>query len=386
LNRCGIISPAISFVCVRQTSNRYLDQNQPPPIIATYERMNPPQHDDDDEVGDTVKSVASAVDQLSQARQMMQYAQGMVLSSEVLESYLQVRRARDHVNANIAAAAITPTPHAFSLQQQLLLNAQQQQQQPRLSAHVVDPWELYGGTNIAAACAAANEEGEGRDKFQGDSNEGDQKRRVAAWQKRERKRIELEELQERKEELIRRNEELQIENMHMRTLIERAKTQHQARVHPSYPLLHQRVNQPNIEAQPVSLLPDVLALDNTNRLMMQRRLQQDALSLVMASRQELLARHLQGRSQSNPMLPPQLQAHSRLLSPPSISQIPTTFSSSAQFLQQRPDLLAFAGRDLPYESFSNTTSPFPEDSKESRRSKTDGSDSPLPPKKRPKKL
>lgn len=78
--------------------------------------------------------------------------------------------------------------------------------------------------NIAAACEAANHEAAQKQKetTKGDDEEIQRKRatsRITAWQSRERKRIEMEVLQERQVELTRRNADLKSENEQLRLLI-----------------------------------------------------------------------------------------------------------------------------------------------------------------------
>jgi hypothetical protein len=133
---------------------------------------------------------------------------------------------------------------------------------------------LYGG-NIAAACEAANLEAA---KKQGESSqakddENAQRRRAAsritAWQSRERKRIEMEVLQERKAELTCRNSDIRSENEQLRLLIEKFRTitanpyfqgpsQHQTQTL-TQSTLHQRASNPLSTGVPTR--PTLLRLD-----------------------------------------------------------------------------------------------------------------------------
>jgi hypothetical protein len=82
---------------------------------------------------------------------------------------------------------------------------------------------MYSG-NIAAACEAANQEvvQKHNDHPKDDDEEIQRKKaasRIVAWQSRERKRIEMEVLQERSAELTRRNAKLKSENDRLKLLI-----------------------------------------------------------------------------------------------------------------------------------------------------------------------
>jgi hypothetical protein len=103
--------------------------------------------------------------------------------------------------------------------------------QPAASTDNMDACGLYGG-NVAAACLATNdtvvkrgERGiEGNEEQQQDKQAEEKRRqrasrRLTAWQSRERKRIEIEVLQERKTELKGRNEELTRENEQLKLVI-----------------------------------------------------------------------------------------------------------------------------------------------------------------------
>jgi hypothetical protein len=86
---------------------------------------------------------------------------------------------------------------------------------------------IYAG-NIAAACEAANQEVAQRHKEPShDDNEEIQRKkatsRIVAWQSRERKRIEMEVLQERKAELTKRNAILTSENKQLKLMIAHVK-------------------------------------------------------------------------------------------------------------------------------------------------------------------
>jgi bZIP transcription factor len=86
---------------------------------------------------------------------------------------------------------------------------------------------IYAG-NIAAACEATNQEVAQKQKevIKDDNEELQRKKaasRITAWQSRERKRIEMEVLQERKAELTRRNADLRSENEQLRLLISNLK-------------------------------------------------------------------------------------------------------------------------------------------------------------------
>ncbi len=88
--------------------------------------------------------------------------------------------------------------------------------------------KLYGG-NIAVACKATNAEVAQKSKEASVSgNEENQRKkaasRIVAWQSRERKRIEMEVLQEWQVELARRNDDLKSENERLRLLVERFKS------------------------------------------------------------------------------------------------------------------------------------------------------------------
>jgi hypothetical protein len=97
------------------------------------------------------------------------------------------------------------------------------------SPDVVGPWGLYGG-NIAAACEAANEEVVKR-RSEGTIDDEDRERkrlrdtsRLVAWQSRERKRIEIEVLQERKTQLHQLNSDLRTENEQLQSIIQGIKS------------------------------------------------------------------------------------------------------------------------------------------------------------------
>jgi hypothetical protein len=91
-------------------------------------------------------------------------------------------------------------------------------------------WRLYGG-NVAAACLATNDtvvkrEGrgpEGNEKQQQQQDEEKRRQRASnrltGWQSRERKRIVIEVLQDRKTALKGRNEELNRENEQLKLVI-----------------------------------------------------------------------------------------------------------------------------------------------------------------------
>ncbi|KAG7361478.1 bZIP transcription factor [Nitzschia inconspicua] len=86
---------------------------------------------------------------------------------------------------------------------------------------------IYAG-NIAAACEAANQEVAQKQKDTNNDADDEIRRkkavsRITAWQSRERKRIEMEVLQDRKAELVRRNADLRSENEQIRLLIENLK-------------------------------------------------------------------------------------------------------------------------------------------------------------------
>ncbi|KAL3915024.1 MAG: hypothetical protein SGILL_005840 [Bacillariaceae sp.] len=93
----------------------------------------------------------------------------------------------------------------------------------------VQPTGLYEG-NIAAACEAANQEAAQKQNESPQEQEDENIRRkkaasrITAWQSRERKRIEMEVLQERKADLTQRNSDIRSENEHLRMLIARLKT------------------------------------------------------------------------------------------------------------------------------------------------------------------
>jgi hypothetical protein len=88
---------------------------------------------------------------------------------------------------------------------------------------------LYGG-NIAAACEASNEETAQKLKESSKNDAEDQHlqkkkaARIIAWQSRERKRIEIEVLQETQAELLHRNSELKYKNAQLRLIIDAIKS------------------------------------------------------------------------------------------------------------------------------------------------------------------
>ena len=104
------------------------------------------------------------------------------------------------------------------------------------TSNIYDPWAMYGG-NIAAACQATNDfvqeqsiqqgagGGGGEDGGQVENAVDDEKQkqrassRLIAWHSRERKRIEFEVLQERKDELTGRNASLKQENERLKLVI-----------------------------------------------------------------------------------------------------------------------------------------------------------------------
>jgi hypothetical protein len=90
-----------------------------------------------------------------------------------------------------------------------------------------DPWAFYGG-NVAAACLATNDAVVEPQRTEGTGEDEEKKRlransRLTAWQSREKKRIEVEFLQERQAELKGRNEDLQKENSQLEHVIDRLK-------------------------------------------------------------------------------------------------------------------------------------------------------------------
>jgi hypothetical protein len=90
-----------------------------------------------------------------------------------------------------------------------------------------DPLAVMYGGNIAAACEATNQSvNEGKEEELDADKEKKRQRasnRLTAWQSRERKRIELEVMKERKAELTKQNEDLQRENEQLRRVIQQVK-------------------------------------------------------------------------------------------------------------------------------------------------------------------
>jgi hypothetical protein len=116
-----------------------------------------------------------------------------------------------------------------SMQQPSTANAAGMEEGKSNNDVTLDPWALYGG-NIAAACRATNSSVTEQEAHKGDDIDTDAEKhrqrassRLTAWQSRERKRIEFEVLQERKEELNERNLRLERENEHIKVLIEQLK-------------------------------------------------------------------------------------------------------------------------------------------------------------------
>jgi hypothetical protein len=95
------------------------------------------------------------------------------------------------------------------------------------AADGLDPLAMMYGGNIAAACKATNQcVTEGKEQ-ELDANEEKKRQRasnrLAAWQSRERKRIEFEVMKERKAELEKQNEDLKRENEQLGRVIQQVK-------------------------------------------------------------------------------------------------------------------------------------------------------------------
>ena len=319
--------------------------------------------------------------------------QGLIYPS-ILGQYLNSRSSADQtMSQNAGLAAFPPTIVSQQRETQTTtfnthrLQLQLQEHQQPNESHEVNPWSLYEGTNIATACAAANAEGEGHDVDDATSThseESEKKRRrrasnrLIAWQSRERKRIELEALQERKEDLESRNVGLRTENENLRSIIQRLQHMQSARLLPPQSaaagvpidsvMTHVSSNSGVLNA--MSLLNQYQHQQHMVQDMRARRLRVQLKALFSSSRsqhlQELLLSSELNRQQLSDFNQPnsalnQLQSYSGLLGQTNFVPLfrnntasPSLASASAQFIQ-RPDLFAFSGRDLPNESVSDTS-------------------------------